>query len=85
MSELKKLLKEGKDWLNAFDVCLNGEDAQMVKLAKETLTLKKKIEDLEAKLEEAVKILKGVREYEFCVNKIEDFIDEIEEKEVQGE
>jgi len=58
VSELKKLLKEGKDWLNAFDVCLNGEDAQMVKLVEEILTLRRKIDELEKKLAEAVEALR---------------------------
>jgi len=86
VSELKKLLKEGKDWLNAFDVCLNGEDAQMVKLAKETLTLKKKIEDLEAKLAEAVELIDCTSDrWGNCKCKSCAFLDSLEEKEAQGE
>ena len=37
----EELLEEGRDWLNAFDICLNGEDAQMVKLVEEILTLRR--------------------------------------------
>ena len=82
MSELKKLLKEGKDWLNAFDVCLNGEDAPMVKLAKETLTLKKKIEDLEAKLAEAVELIDCTSDrWGKCKCRSCKFLESLEEKE----
>jgi len=80
----EELLEEGRDWLNAFDICLNGEDAQMVKLVEEILTLRRKIDELEKKLAEAVELIDCTSDrWGNCKCKSCAFLDSLEEREAQ--
>ena len=82
----EELLEEGRDWLNAFDICLNGEDAQMVKLVEEILTLRRKIDELEKKLAEAVELIDCTSDrWGKCKCRSCKFLESLEEKEAQGE